>query len=363
LNATVHNAAVYVDASDLSEAVALVLRAAGVEASDAHITAQCLLSAEIEGVTSHGVALLPLYVQRLAAGGVVAAAKPVVVQDFGAWVVVDAQHGLGGASSRMAVDLAAQRAVTHGVGFVTVRHAFHFGAAAFWSRRLAERGMVGAALSNTRPLMPAPGGAQAVVGNNPLSIAFPSDSATPIVVDMAMSATAMGKIRLADAQGEPIPLGWATDASGAPTTSAREAIAGMLLPAAGPKGFGLAVAIDLLCGALSGGAVGAAVKPLYGAPEQHYGCAHAFLAIDAKRANAGQGIGAIVDAYARQIRASAKAASTERLYAPGDLEREARAARGERIPLSAALAQQLDQLVQAAAPGRSLPIHQNQESS
>jgi len=354
------NAPIYVDTTDLGQVAACILRAAGVAKEDADITAQCLLSAEIEGVVSHGVALLPLYVQKLAAGGVHAYAKPVIAEDFGAWIVVDAGHCLGCVSARMAVDLAAERATAHGVGFVSVRNAFHFGAAAFWSRRLAARGMVGMAFSNTRPLMPAPGGAQAVVGNNPLSMAFPSASASPVVIDMAMSATAMGKIRLADAQGEAIPLGWATDAAGAPTTSARAAITGMLLPAAGPKGFGLAVAIDLLCGALSGGALGTEVKPLYGAAGEHYGCAHAFLAIDAKRM---QGLSARVDAFAQSIRASQKASAVERIYAPGDLEREMRKQREKRLPLDAALAQQLEQLLTTAEPGRALITYPFRESS
>ena len=119
-------------------------------------------------------------------------------------------------------------------------------------------------MCNTRPLMPAPGGAERVVGNNPIAIAVPSDGRRPIVLDMATSEAAMGKIRMAEKAGEAIPGTWAVKADGSATTDPTEAIAGMLLPAAGPKGFGLAFLIDLLCGVLSGGATGAAVQPLYG---------------------------------------------------------------------------------------------------
>jgi LDH2 family malate/lactate/ureidoglycolate dehydrogenase len=117
-------------------------------------------------------------------------------------------------------------------------------------------------MCNTRPLMPAPGGAERVVGNNPIAIAVPSDGPAPIVLDMATSEAAMGKIRMAEKAGEKIPGTWAVKADGSATTDPAEAIAGLLLPASGPKGFGLAFLIDLLCGVLSGGATGSAVQPI-----------------------------------------------------------------------------------------------------
>jgi LDH2 family malate/lactate/ureidoglycolate dehydrogenase len=273
---------------------------------------------------------------------------PVVVEDHGALVVMSAEHGLGQISAQAAVEVGIQRARAHGVAAVAVREAFHFGAASYWARRFARAGMIGFAFSNTRPLMPAPGGAERVVGNNPLSIAFPADSGEPVVVDMAMSATAMGKIRLAEAQGQTIPEGWATDAQGRSTTSPTEAINGMLLPAAGPKGFGLAVAIDLLCGALSGGSVGSAVQPLYAGLDKFYNCAHAFIAIDASRVGGGQGIGAMVDAFAQTIRTSKKAAGTDRIFAPGELERARRAEAAAGCPLPREVIDQINVLAQQA---------------
>src|SRR5262249_42751176 len=160
---------------------------------------------------------------------------------------------------------------------VAVRNAFHFGAAGFWARRIAAAGCVGIAAANTRPLMPAPGGAAPVTGNNPIAFAAPSgvgpSGAEPIVTDVSWSAATMGKIRLAQAAGEPIPSGWACDADGNPTTDPAAAIKGMLLPAAGPKGFVMAMMVDLLCGGLSSGAIGDEVRPLYGDPAVPYRCA------------------------------------------------------------------------------------------
>lgn len=338
------NATLSIEAVRLAEFVRKVLEKLGAETRYAEITADSLISADLEGVSSHGIMLLPMYIERIRAGSVSVTAMPRIVEDLGGLVVMAADKGLGQISSQVAVEVAADRAASHGIAMVTVRDAFHFGAGAYWARQLAARGMVGIACSNTRPLMPAPGGGQPVVGNNPLCLAFPGTADRPLIVDMAMSASAMGKIRIAESRGEEIPPGWATDASGNVTTSPAEAIKGMLLPAAGPKGFGLAVAIDLLCGALSGGGVGNQVRPLYGNPAEPYNCAHTFIAIDALRLNGGQGIAPRVDDFADAIRSSRKAPSVERIYAPGDIERSRREQNQGRCALSADLAATLDEL-------------------
>ena len=200
----------HIDAVRLTDLVQGLLQFQGVSAHDAKVTADSLVCADLEGVASHGVMLLPMYLARLRAGSVRANAQTQVEEDLGGLVIMSAQDGLGQVSSQAAVSLAIERARIHGLSTVTVRDGFHFGAASYWARQFAQAGMIGMAFSNTRPLMPAPGGAQRVVGNNPVAMAFPSAQGQPLVVDMAMSATAMGKIRLADAQGRPIPEGWAT---------------------------------------------------------------------------------------------------------------------------------------------------------
>ncbi|MGZ3198076.1 MAG: Ldh family oxidoreductase, partial [Croceibacterium sp.] len=165
------------------------------------------------------------------------------------------------------------------------------------------------------------------------------------------------KIRLAQARGEPIPEGWATDASGSPTTSASEAISGMLQPAAGPKGFGLAVAIELLTGALSGGGVGSAVKPLYGELDKPYNCSHTFIAIDASRTAGGAGIAANVSALSSGIRKSRRAPGVDTVYAPGDLERARRRSSGGCCTLSQEVASQLNELGRAAGMADDLLLN------
>jgi LDH2 family malate/lactate/ureidoglycolate dehydrogenase len=312
---------------------------AGIPAPEARAVAESLVAADMEGVPSHGVMLVPLYLERLRAGSISKGTRAQVVHDGGGAVVLDAGHMLGQLSARQSAALAAERAKRHGLASVAVRNGFHFGTAGYWARLIAAEGLVGIALSNTRPLMPAPGGAERVTGNNPIALAFPSPGEA-LVVDMAMSATAMGRIRLAEAAGKPIPEGWATDAEGRPTTDAAAAIKGMLLPAAGPKGFGLAVAIDLLCGGLSGGAIAEDVRPLYGDPAEPYGCAHFFLAIDP----AAFGISDFAERVSRmqqRIRGAKRAAGNDTIYAPGDLERARRAANGTECPVPAQVIEQL----------------------
>jgi LDH2 family malate/lactate/ureidoglycolate dehydrogenase len=222
-------------------------------------------------------------------------------------------------TARQAVRLVVARAQEVGLAVVVVRNGFHFGTAGRFARMIAAHDCVGIVLSSTRPLMPAPGGAEAMVGNNPIAIALPSTGEFPVEADMALSATAMGKIRLAAAAGQPIPQDWAIDADGRPTTDPAAAIKGMLLPAAGPKGFGLAFVIDLLCGGLSDGAIGAEVRPLYGDAAEPYRCAHFFLAIDAGHFPAGDRFAQRVHDQAARVSGSKRAPGVDRVYAPGEL--------------------------------------------
>jgi LDH2 family malate/lactate/ureidoglycolate dehydrogenase len=272
--------------------------------------------------------LLPMYVDRLMQGSVSRRDRGEVVSDRDIAIVIDAGHALGQLTAHQAVGLAVERAKRLGAAVVAVRNAFHFGTAGRFARLIADRGCVGIVMSNTRPLMPAPGGAEAMVGNNPVAIALPSTGEHPVEVDMALSATAMGKVRLAASAGQSIPGGWAVNAQGQPTTDPAEAIKGMLLPAAGPKGFGLAFVIDLLCGGLSGGAIGAEVRPLYGDPVSPYQCSQLFTAIDVGHFPTAETFGARVQDQTARVSGSKRAPGVDRIYAPGELAHATRLASG-----------------------------------
>jgi len=326
--AQVTSGSVSVPASHLAAAVTGILVAVGVQRSDAEVVAADLVESDLEGLASHGVMLLPMYVDRIVAGSVSRRSAGDVASDRGSAIVIDAGNALGQLTARQAVELATARAHEIGMAAVAVRNGFHFGTAGRHARMIAARNCIGIVLSNTRPLMPAPGGAQALVGNNPIAIAVPSAGAFPVEADMALSATAMGKIRLAAAAGQPIPSDWALAADGNPTTDPAAAIKGMLLPAAGPKGFGLAFLIDLLCGGLSEGAVGAEVRPLYGDPAQPYRCSHFFLAIHVGHFPAANTFARRVEQKAARVSESKRAPGNERVYAPGELRWATRQASG-----------------------------------
>ena len=303
----------------------------GIPERAARVVSEALVAADLEGIASHGVMLVPMYVERMLAGSVSKNIEAVLISDNENAIVLDAGHALGQLTSTQATRLAVERARKHGFAAVAVRNGFHFGTAGYWARSIAAEGLIGIVMCNTRALMPAPGGAERLVCNNPLAIALPGDP--EFVVDMAMSASAMGKIRLAAAEGKPIPQGWAADEQGKPTTDAAAAIKGMLLPAAGPKGFGLAAAIDLLCAGLSGGALADEVGLLYGDPARPYGCSHLFLALDAARFGATD-FEDRVSRFSGKIRESRRAAGVERVFAPGDVERARRAENGDECPVS-----------------------------
>lgn len=293
-----------IDPTALTDWVTEVFRTAGLDAKGAQITAQALVQADMQGTSSHGLMMLPLYVDRIRAGSVSTTGKALTLRDSGICVVLDGQNMMGHISARQAVDLLLERTPEHGVVAVSIANGFHLGAAGYWTQMLAEKKLIGILMSNTRPLMPPPGGAEAVVGNNPLAVSIPVSGGTPICLDMAMSAGAMGKIRMAANTGQPIPAGWATDAGGNPTTDPESAISGMLLPTGGAKGFGLAVIIDLLCGGLSGGGMGAEITSLFGDKTVSYNCAHLFMGIDPAHFGDPDQFCARAQAYADVIRAS-----------------------------------------------------------
>ncbi len=321
-----------VSRSWLVGAVARLFEAAALTPPAASTVAESLVDADARGTPSHGVMLVPMYLDRMAAGSVSPRERAEVVLDAGAIAVLDAHDGLGQLSADQAMEIAVGKASSLGVGVVAVRHAFHFGGAFRYARAAARSGCIGIAMSNTRPLMPAPGGAAPVVGNNPLAIAIPAadPGGEPMILDMALSEAALGKVRLAERAGKEIPPTWATDRDGRPTTDPTEALAGMLLPSGLHKGYGLAVMIDVLTGVLAGGSSGSLVQGLYADPARPNDCAHCFVAIDPAAFGPLEDFRARLGRLREEILASPTAPGVDRVYLPGEIEqlREAASASG-----------------------------------
>ena len=286
--------------------------------------------------------LVPMYVERLQKGSLSKGSKGKVVQDNGAIAVIDAENVFGQLTSQQAVELCVSKAKTFGLGAIAVRNGFHLGRAGRWAGQMADKGCVGIVMSNTRPLMPPPGGAERMIGNNPLAIAMPG-SEPKVVLDMAMSASAMGKIRMAEKLGNNIPDGWAADSEGRPTTDPSEAIKGMLLAAAGPKGFGLAFMIDLLCGALSSGGVASEVRPLFADLDKPYNCAHFFLAINVSHFRDEDAFKGVIDSLSSDIRNSKPAPGTERIMTPGEPDWSTKQNNAGQVQVAESILEQLKQ--------------------
>jgi LDH2 family malate/lactate/ureidoglycolate dehydrogenase len=232
---------------------------AGVGASPeaAGTVAASLIEADRRGVHTHGLVRLPSYCADARAGRIVVEAVPQLVHEHGPTAVFDGCGAFGAVTGTVSMDAAIARAEQHGVGFVTARGCNHFGTAAFYSLRAVARDLVGIAATSTPAVMAPWGGAEARLGNNPLSVAAPmADGEPPFVLDFAQSAVSRGRIKLAELNGESIPLGWALDPDGQPTTDPSAALAGALLPSGGHKGSGLALAIEVLAGVLAGGDLG-----------------------------------------------------------------------------------------------------------
>jgi LDH2 family malate/lactate/ureidoglycolate dehydrogenase len=300
--------------------VADLFTAAGVPRGAAAQVADGLVDADLEGLHSHGVMLIDMYIERLRHGSVSKREAASIVSERDGAVVLDAGHALGQLTGQQAMAIAIDKAKQFAAGIVSVRHGFHFGTAGRYAQQAAAADCIGIAMCNTRPLMPAPGGGERVVGNNPIAIAIPAAGDIPIVLDMATSEAAMGRIRMAEKAGQAIPPTWAVTAAGAPTTSPAEAIAGMLLPAGGAKGFGLSFMIDMLCGLLSRGASGAAVRPLYGDFSVPYDCSHLFIAIDIAHFGDPAWFRRHAAAAAEHIRSGKRAPGVEQVYTPGEPE-------------------------------------------
>jgi (2R)-3-sulfolactate dehydrogenase (NADP+) len=266
--------------ADLESAMARALRASGASDAMAHATARALAAAEMDGLASHGASRIPQYCGHLKNGRATGSAVPVVARDSKAAALVDARQGLAFEACALAVREAVARAQEFGVAYVAVTNSNHFGVAAYHLEAIAQAGLVGLAFGNSPAAMPAWGGKRALFGTNPVAAAFPRRNAAPLMIDLSLSAVARGKIMVAARDGSPIPEGWAVDKDGKPTTDARAALDGSMLPAGGVKGAMLALTVELLVCALSGAAYGFESDSFFTEEGRPTRIGQAFLAIN-----------------------------------------------------------------------------------
>ncbi len=253
---------------------------AGANQTMAACTARALVAADAEGLASHGIARVAQYAAHLRNGRANGEAVPRIAHARAAACLVDAENGLAFPACSKAVDEAIARARALGVGFAAVTNSHHFGVAAHHLSSVAQQGMVGLAFGNSPAAMPAWGGKRALFGTNPIAAIFPRQNAAPLCIDLSLSEAARGKVMIAAQQGQPIPLGWALDRDGQPTTDAKAALDGVMLPAGGVKGAMLALIVELLCVTLTGANFGFEADSFFVEQGNQPRLGQAFLVID-----------------------------------------------------------------------------------
>jgi LDH2 family malate/lactate/ureidoglycolate dehydrogenase len=292
---------------------------AGMPEADARLAADTLVQADLWGHQSHGVMRLSWYVARLKAGVCDPVAKPELAVDAGAIAVLDGRDGMGQVLTARAAQEAIRRAKTHGIGAVALRNSNHFGTAMYFTLMAAREGCVGFLSTNASPAMAPWGGRKKTVGTNPWSWAAPAGSHPPMVLDIANTGVARGKIYLAKQKGLPIPEGWAINAAGAPTTDPAEAIDGIILPMAQHKGYAIAVMMDMLSGVLTGSAFGTGVYGPY-QTKHRSGAGQLMIALDIAAVQPLTEFGNRMDRYVAELKSVPLAQGFEEIVYPGEIE-------------------------------------------
>jgi LDH2 family malate/lactate/ureidoglycolate dehydrogenase len=298
---------------------AAAYEAAGMPVADALLCADTLVQADLWGHQSHGLMRLSWYLARLKAGVCEAVARPETVVDAGAIAVIDGRDGMGQVLAARAAEDVVSRAKRHGIGAVALRHSGHFGTAFYFTVMAARQNCVAFLTTNASPSMAPWGGRTKTLGNNPWSWACPAGRHPPMVLDIANTAVARGKIYLARQRGEKIPEGWAINAAGAPTIDPQEAIDGVILPMAGHKGYAISVMMDMLSGVLTGSGVGAQVHGPY-QPKHKSNAGHLMIALDIAAFQPVADFGQRVEAQIAELKSVPLAQGAEEIFYPGEIE-------------------------------------------
>ncbi len=344
-----------ITAEDLTSWSAGLLEGAGYPREAARLVSGSLVAANLRGVDSHGVQLLPYYVEQVERGDMDPAAEGRVISASGACLLYDGANGPGQCVAEACCGHAVRLARRHGVAMVTARDSNHFGAAAYWAQKISAAGMIGMVMCNASPIVAPWQGKEPRLGTNPICMSVPG----PWLLDMATTTVASNRIFKALINGEEtIPAGWAMDADGAPTTDTDAAVRGLPMPLGGYKGSGLAMMAEILCAALSGGAMGAEVGGIRisGKPTR---ISQMFLAIEVGRFMPVEEFTERIERLVRTVKSSAPGKGYDEVLVAGDPEWRAEAARRrDGIPLGAGACEALERIAArlvAAPPPMTAP--------
>lgn len=318
----------------------------GLSQKDAFTFVDSLLFANLRGIDSHGIMRFPPYVKRLVDGGAKINPQIKKIKEESSMILLDGDSGMGQIVSMYATKLAIDKAEKTGISVVGVKNSSHFGAASYYSMKMAEKNMVGISMTNGLPVMAAWGGAKRVIGNDPLSIAVPYKKDKPVVLDMAMSKVSGGKVRLFAKDNQKIPQNWVVNSQGKKTEDPNDFVnGGALLPFGEYKGYGLAVMVEILAGVLTGAGRLNEVKSWLKTSNAPVYTGHCFIAINIENFIPLEDFKERLDWVVKELKSSSLAEGSKGVFVPGEIEYEAeQERRTEGIPISEQIWKDLQEL-------------------
>ncbi|QDI92109.1 ureidoglycolate dehydrogenase [Salicibibacter halophilus] len=319
--------------SELKEKVIAKFIANGVRKDEAEVIADVLVHANLRGVDSHGVLRVEHYIKRIKAGGLNIEADPAIEKTSDHTCIYDGDNGFGHVNSKRAMDEAIVMAKTSGTGAVAVKNSSHCGALSYFVQQAAKENFIGIAMSHADKIVVPFGGAESFFGTNPIAFGFPTKEENPVVLDLATSNVALGKVLNAREKGEEIPEGWGVDLEGDDTTDPHAVTS--LTPFGGPKGYGLAMVVEVFSALLTGSAFGPHISKMYGDYDQYRGLGHFFMVINPEHFVSTHSFLSQMDQMVKEMRAVKPAESFDRVMAPGEpemLEEIRRAENGIPLP-------------------------------
>lgn len=335
-----------ISADRLKEICNTLLSKVGVNTDNRDIITDSIVEANLHGIDTHGIAILPTYLERIRRGATKPNPNVKIIKEGTSFSVFDGDNGLGAVTGVKAVEKAVKESKTKGAYICLCRNNNTFGSAFYYNLLAAKEGMVGITMCNAPSSMPPWGGKKILLGTNPISIAVPVEGKNPIVLDMATSAAAKSKIYLARDKGEKIPLGWALDKDGNPTTEPEEALKGFILPLGGHKGYGLALMIDILAGVLSGAGSLDEVGSLHNRMDRGQNVGFLFIVINPELTTGKEEFSESIQELTRKIKECPTLEEGKSVILPGEIEKIKRSDRLKNgIPIPASIMKQLNELL------------------
>ncbi len=296
-----------------------VLKAYGESKLNAALAADCLVKADMRGIFTHGTYLLVTMYDRIQAGMLNIPTRVKLIKEDKATTMIDGGNGLGQIAARRAMEISMDKAQKYGIAVTSLRNTNNISFLSYYTDLASQKGMIGITASNAAPSVAPWGSSEAFIGSSPFSVSIPAKKENPIILDMSSGVVARGKIRRALRNKEQIPLGWALDQNGNPTTDPEAALQGTLLPIAGPKGSALAMIVDIISGMLAGSKYGPDVKTFHKL-EGPTGVGVICMAIDINHFMDLSNFYAKVDDYIHSIKGLSKVKGNSEIYLPGEIE-------------------------------------------